>query len=162
MQADLGLLCALIIAAVWTVMTRSLLRAAIGLALVSVILSILMFSLNSPLAAVFELSVCAGLIPVLFISAISLTEPLTPREKEEQSRKKMARFWFLPFLIVILAVVLSLVKMKTFIELPVPETIKDARTMLWNLRPLDLLGQVMILLAGAFGIVVLFKEKPKK
>ena len=162
MQVDMGLLCALIIAAVWTVMTRSLLRAAIGLALASVILSILMFNLNSVLAAVFELSVCAGLIPVLFISAISLTEPLTPREKEEQSRKKISRFWFLPFLIVTLAAVLSMVKVKTFIALPPLETVKDARIVLWNLRPLDLIGQMMILLSGAFGIVVLFKEKLKK
>ena len=162
MQADLGLLCALIIAAVWTVMTRSLLRAAIGLAQVIVILSILMFSLNSVLAAVFELSVCAGLIPVLFISAISLTEPLTPREKEEQSRKKMSRFWFLPFLIVTVAAVLSMVKVRTFVASPPLETVKDARIVLWNLRPLDLIGQMMILLSGAFGIVVLFKEKLKK
>jgi ethanolamine transporter EutH len=29
---------------------------------------------------------------------------------------------------------------------------------LWKLRHLDLLGQIAILLAGAFGVVTLFKE----
>jgi ethanolamine transporter EutH len=30
---------------------------------------------------------------------------------------------------------------------------------LWYLRRLDLLGQIVILLAGAFGVVMLFKER---
>jgi len=33
------------------------------------------------------------------------------------------------------------------------------REMLWNNRPLDLIGQMMIILAGAFGVLVLTKER---
>ncbi|MDD5730401.1 MAG: hypothetical protein PHN57_04670, partial [Candidatus Omnitrophica bacterium] len=55
------LLIAMVLAALWAVMATRLLRAAIALALTSVILTVIMFRLNSPLAAVFELSVCAGL-----------------------------------------------------------------------------------------------------
>ena len=77
---DIFILILLIVAALGTVMTRSLLRSAMGLALTSAILTVFMFRLGAPLAGVFELSVCTGLISVLFISTISLTEPLTPEQ----------------------------------------------------------------------------------
>jgi len=88
-QINTVLLFILITAALWTVMTRSLLRSAIGLALTSVILTIIMFRLNSHFAAVFELSVCAGLISVLFVSTISLTHPLTKQQVMQHSIQKL-------------------------------------------------------------------------
>jgi NADH-quinone oxidoreductase subunit J len=143
-------------------MTRSILRSAIGLALTSVILTIIMFRLNSPLAAVFELSVCAGLISVLFVSTISITQPYTTEEILKRMKEMFARFKFLPLIIIVSAIILTFVNIKPAINLPRPEIEKDARVMLWNLRNLDLLGQVLILLSGVFGIVILFKEKLKK
>ena len=153
---------ALVLAALWTVMTRSLLRSAIGLALTSAILTIVMFRLNSPLAAVFELSVCSGLISVLFVSVISLTHPLTKQEVIRHMRERMSRFWLLPFLVIALAIVLSLLNIKPDIQLPGPETVKDVRVVMWNLRQIDVMGQVIILLTGVFGVVILFKERIKK
>ncbi|MCX5714157.1 MAG: NADH-quinone oxidoreductase subunit J [Candidatus Omnitrophica bacterium] len=152
----------LVAACLWTVMTRSLLRSAIGLALSSVILSIVMFRFNSPLAAVFELSVCAGLISVLFVSTISLTHPLTKQEVLQHMRERLARFWFLPLLVIILGIILSLVKLSPAIRLPAEESVKDVRVVLWDLRQIDILGQVIVLLTGVFGVVILFKERLKK
>jgi len=63
--------------ALWAVMTRLLMRAVIGLAGASVCVSILMFSLGASLAAVFELSVCAGLISVVFVSTVAMPQPAT-------------------------------------------------------------------------------------
>ena len=60
-------------AGLWTVMTRSLLKAALGLAVTSALIAVILFRLDSPLAAVIELSVCAGLITAVFVSAISLS-----------------------------------------------------------------------------------------
>ena len=54
------LLIATTIAALWTVIGRSLLKATIGLAVTSTLISVIIFRLNSPLAAVFELSVWIG------------------------------------------------------------------------------------------------------
>jgi len=161
-QINTVLLFVLILSALWTVMTRSLLRSAIGLALTSVVLTIIMFRLNSPLAAVFELSVCAGLISVLFVSTISLTHPLTKQEIMQHMRERLARFWFLPLIIVVIGITLSFVQVKPSIRLPPPETVKDVRQIIWNFRQVDLLGQVIILLTGAFGVLILFKEKEKK
>lgn len=162
MQINLVLLFILLAAGLWTVMTRSLLRAAIGLAFTSVILTIIMFRLNARLAAMFELSVCAGLIPVLFISVISLTQPLTKQEILQHMKQRLARFWFLPLLLVVIGIALILMRINPITKLPAAETVKDARNVIWNLRQLDLLGQVIILLTGAFAVVILFKERVKK
>lgn len=66
------LLFLLVAAAAWAVVTRDLLRSAIALACASIVLTIIFFQLKAPLAGAFELSVAAGLITVLFVSAISL------------------------------------------------------------------------------------------
>jgi NADH-quinone oxidoreductase subunit J len=159
---NIALLLALLAAALWTVMTRSLLRSAIFLALTSIILTVLMFRLNSPLAAVFELSVCAGLISVLFVSAISLTQPMSQEDVMKHMRERMVRFWFLPALLIVVAVALSLLARKPILQVASPETVKDVRLVMWHLRPLDIIGQIIILLTGAFGVVVFFKERAKK
>ena len=76
----------LLLAGVWAVMTLNLLKSAIGLAVTSAILSLLLFLMDAPLAGVFELSVCAGLITVVFISVISLTKPLTSAESSKRMK----------------------------------------------------------------------------
>jgi NADH-quinone oxidoreductase subunit J len=142
-------------------MTRSLLRSAIGLALTSAILTIVMFRMGAPLAGVFELSVCAGLIPVLFISVISLTQPLTYKEIVEHMKVRLKRFWALPLIVIILGIAFVFVNAKFKVNAPLAANQIDARSLLWHLRQFDLLGQIIILFSGVFGVVVLFKERKK-
>jgi len=162
LQLNIFILICLLAASVWTVMTRSLLRSAIGLALVSAILTILMFNLNSPIAGVFELSVCAGLISVLFISTISLMEALTMKEVIDRMKERLRRFWLLPFIVISAGIMLSLFSLKFNLSLPLPEAQMDVRFVLWHARQLDVFAQVVILLAGVFGVVVLFAERKKE
>lgn len=158
---DIILLILLVSLAVATVMIRSLLRAAIALALASAVLSMIIFRLGSPLAAVFELSVCTGLISVLFISTISLTEPRTAEEKIQHKKTRLKKFWYLPFIVIALGIILSQLNKGITFPLPTPEPESDARLALWHLRSLDVLGQAIILLVGVFGVVILFKERKK-
>ena len=58
------------------VLLKNLLRAAIALGVGSAALATILFLLEAPYAGGFELSVGAGLISVLFIIAISLTESM--------------------------------------------------------------------------------------
>lgn len=58
------------------VMVKNMLRAAVAVGASSVALAALFFLLGAPYAGAFELSVGAGLISVLFIVAISLTESI--------------------------------------------------------------------------------------
>ncbi|MHB9154602.1 MAG: NADH-quinone oxidoreductase subunit J [Endomicrobiales bacterium] len=161
MTINLILLVLLTVAAVWAVVRGSLLRAAIALAVASILLSVLMFRLQAPLAAVFELSVCAGLITVIFMSAISMTKPLSPQEIVEVMKERARRYWYLPALMAAAAVALALAAIPAAVTAPAPAQATDVREVLWNLRQLDLLGQILILLVGVFGIVVLFKDSPK-
>lgn len=162
MNIDIFILISMIGLALWTVMTRSLLRAAIALAFTSAIIAILMFRLDAPLAAVFELSVCTGLVTVLFISTIGLTHPSVREETFEHMIERLRKFKYLPLIVVVSGIALSLITVKLTLQLPQPEIETNARVVMWNLRPLDIIGQVIILLGGVFGVVILFKEQVKK
>lgn len=151
----------MVLAGLWSVMTSLLLRAAIALALTSAILSILMFQMGAPLAGVFELSVCAGLISVVFISVISLTHRLPLKEFLARRRSRIFRFLYLPFILVAVGIALSFVHKPVNIVLPAAGAIGDVRIVMWNLRRLDLFGQIMILLAGVWGVLILFKGNEK-
>ena len=158
MTINIILIAGLVMAAVWTVMTTRLLRSVIGLAVTSVILTIIMFKLDSPLAAVFELSVCAGLISAIFISCIGLTQRLTEEQLAVRRKERLPKFWLLPIILVLVGVALYQLHIPIDFHLQAAPTENDVRNIIWNLRHLDLLGQIVILLAGAFGVVALFKD----
>ena len=80
--AYITLTVAILATAATAVLSKNMLRAAIALGLGSVALATLFFLLGAPYAGGFELSVGAGLISVLFIIAISLTESMRRRRRE--------------------------------------------------------------------------------
>ena len=64
---------AVIVFAIMAALLKDVLFAAISLAALSAVLAMIFYRLDSPYAAVIELSVCAGLITALFVTTISLT-----------------------------------------------------------------------------------------
>jgi NADH-quinone oxidoreductase subunit J len=152
----------LVLFALFTVMIKNLLKAVISLAAASASLTIIMFMLNAPLAAVFELSVCAGLITVIFISVISLTKPLTPEEEILEVRKRIIRYIYLPVIVIIVALLFLFIKPALNFSInSSPTNDINVQDVIWNKRPLDILGQIIIILAGVLGVVILFKESKK-
>ncbi len=151
----------MVLAALWASLTTILLRATIALALTSAMLAVVMYSLGATLAAVLELSVCAGLISVVFVSVISLTQRKPFKDIVLHRTSRLRRFWPLPLVLVAVGVALSFVHAPLQIAVPLPGGDGDVRTVLWNLRQLDLFGQILILLAGVFGVLVLFKKEGK-
>jgi NADH-quinone oxidoreductase subunit J len=156
---DIAALALLVLATLWSVLSARLLRAVIGLAAASVLVTVLLFRLDSPLAGVFELSVCAGLISAVFLGAITLTQPETDESLAQSAKDRIRRYWYLPPLLVLVGVAVAQKTLPTVP--PMPLSGDDVRQVLWTSRHLDLLGQVIILVAGAFGVVVLFKEAKK-
>lgn len=144
--------------ALWTVQT-TILRAAIGLAAVSVIVALLMAQMGAPLAAVFELSVCAGLITVVFASTVSMTRPLDPSAAARCKVRRARRFHPAFFAVAAVGVALWASGYALEVSAPPPPEAGTVREVLWGLRRLDLLGQLVILLVGVFGVLVLFKER---
>ena len=79
--AYIALTVALLTAAATAVLSKNMLQSAVALGIGSVVLATLFFLLGAPYAGGFELSVGAGLISVLFIIAISLTESMRRRRR---------------------------------------------------------------------------------
>jgi len=151
----------MLLSALWVVMATDILKSAIALAITRVFLSIVMFMLDSPLAAVFELSVCAGLITVVFISAISMIKPEGNDRAEDLALRKsrrMKKYLPLPLLLIVAAFLLWMVRFDLS-AFPAAETVQlKLSEIMWGERRIDLAGQAIMILVGVFGIVVLFKE----
>ena len=159
------LLLGLVASAMACLMIQNLLKASIALAVVSVILSVIMFLLDAPLAAVFELSVCSGLITVIFISAISMTRVRSKEELSARVRARRKRFIFLPMIIGALLVASLILLWPHFFSLPhgsAPVNAASGPDVFWNKRQADLLGEVIIILVGVYGVLIFFKESVKK
>lgn len=154
------LLALAVICAIFAVVRTRVIRAAIMLASLSIIVTLILFLLKTPLAAVFELSVCAGLITVIFISVISLTNPLTQDERSEARESMFKKFLLLPVIVIICAAAFFLLT-KNIGFVPVPADAGSAisdKAAMWDFRQIDLIGQIIIILAGVFGVAVLFKD----
>ncbi len=155
---DVLLVVALVLAALWTVITFRVLRSAIGLAITSGILAVIMFRLGSPLAAVFELSVCAGLIPVIFISTIGLTQRVEDQQVAVRKREKLQKYAALMVLVLLVTGLLMTLHLPNdFVPQMTGSVTDDPKEMMWNIRQVDLIGQIGVLAAGAFGVIVLVK-----
>ena len=150
-------LASLVVSAVATVMIRNLLGAAVTLALTSAILTVALFVMGAQLAAVMELSVCAGLVTAVFASAISLTRP---QEDEAPDKKWGPRFLPLPFLLLVLTAGILLLWPGMDVKI-LGGNFADAsaQQVLWDQRALDILGLALIILAGVLGVAVLFRER---
>ena len=150
-----------LITGVMAVMLRSMTKSAIALAVSSAMLGVIMYQLGSVWAALFEISVCSGLVTVIFISAISLSNVDKKEiEKVYEDRKRMS---FLPALLIISGVALVVVAISFKISLPVAspiaQTADKLREMLWNNRQVDIWGQIIVMLTGSIAVVVLFRER---
>ncbi len=66
------LLVLMVVGILLAVFMKDVLYSALSLGVASMILAILFFTMQSPYAGVFELSVGAGMVTILFVAAISL------------------------------------------------------------------------------------------
>ncbi len=158
MTIDVLILVGLIVAALVTVMTAQLMRCVIGLAVTSAMVSAVLFRMHAPLAAVFELSVGAGLIPAIFLSVIGMTKRLTPDALSARRKEKLRLYWALPLLVIVVGAVLTQIPLPSGPPVPAAQAAQGVKTIFWNVRHVDILGQILILLGGAFGVVILVKE----
>ena len=158
MIVQTALLVGLVLFSVLALLLKDLLRSAIALAVASLLLGIIFFRLGAPYAGVFEISVVAGLITVLFVLTIALT---TAGEEVRESRLANVVF---PLVFVAFIVVDALV-MKGLLG-QVPALASGAETgafgdVLWKGRTFDLVGQIAVIMAGVFSVLALFRKRDK-
>jgi len=156
------LLVLLMLFTLMVVISSRLLFAAISLAATSILVTILMFMLDSPLAAVFELSICAGLITVVIMTTINFVKPLTQKDLLKTRKRRFKKYVGLPIVLAIIGLLASITIKPIALKLPkiIQET--NVLNVLWDFRQTDLLGQSILLLIGVFGILVLFREGQNK
>ncbi|MGB9721234.1 MAG: NADH-quinone oxidoreductase subunit J [bacterium] len=153
-------LCGLVLFSILAVLLRDLLKAALSLMVASVFLAIIFFFMKAYYAGVFEISVVAGLITVLFVSTIGLTR--SDDFKESKIPVYIFPLFFIWFIIIDLLIMCALLgKMppltKWFFE---PDKFKFGEV-LWQKRTFDLIGQIGIIFAGVFSVLALFRKRNK-
>jgi len=153
-----ALLIGLVLFSVLAIALKDLLKSAIALAVSSLLLGIIFFRMNAPYAGVFEISVVAGLITVLFVLTIALTK------SGDEVRESRLVNWAFPAVFVVFLVIDALV-MKSLLG-RVPALASGAETgafgdVLWKGRTLDLVGQIAVILAGVFAVLALFRKRDK-
>jgi len=142
--------------AIFSVLARDLLKAAISLAVTSIFLGILFFRMGAPYAGVFEISIAAGLIMVLFISTIMLT---TNACEDPSSHAAKTVF---PLCMAIFVLADALMVRAFAGRLPAlhgEQEIQPFNEILWQVRTLDLVGQIALILAGVAAVLALFRTR---
>ena len=150
---------AMLIFAFFSVLSRHLINAAISLAAVSAACGVLMYVLGAHTAAIFEVSVCSGLVTVIFISAVSLSNG------DRQASAPEKRAHLLPVILIAIGAILVVVSLLTGFSLGTRGPVGSAASfdnVFWETRQADLFGQLVAIVAGASAIVVFFKESEKQ
>lgn len=152
----------LLIFCVMAVMSRSILKSAVFLAIASIMLGVIMYVLGAHWAAVFEISVCSGLVTVIFITAISLSKIKHDEIQKLYEHKK--RMSYLPAVLIIGGIILITAALSNNFSLPAAaaSASEDFRNVLWDTRQADILGQIIAILAGGIAVVVLFQNDEVK
>lgn len=151
----------MLIFGVMAVMLHSMTKSAIALAAASAALGIIMYEMGSLWSALIEVSVCSGLVTVIFISAISLSNMEKKElEKVYEDKKRMS---LLPVILIISGAVLVTAAMAFGVSLTKVDQAAgaagDLREILWNNRQADIWGQIIIMITGSAAVVVLFRER---
>jgi NADH:ubiquinone oxidoreductase subunit 6 (subunit J) len=160
MVLQIILLGGLVLFSILAILARDLIKSAISLALASLCLGIIFFRMNAPYAGVFEISVVAGLITVLFILTIALTKA-EGDVRESKAALLIFPLFFVAFLVLDILVMKSLMsKVPALAGTPEAAGLKFGEV-LWRQRTFDLVGQVLVILAGVFAVLALFRKRNK-
>jgi ethanolamine transporter EutH len=97
---------------------------------------------------------------VVLAVAVTLTRPDSP--EPETAPASIKRFSVLPLLLIFVGLMLLIVMIFTgFSLVPVTAssvTAEPFRDVFWGTRQADILAQIILILVGAFSVVILFKE----
>lgn len=137
-------------------MARRMLVAGLSLAAASVALTAALVEMGAPWAGLFELSVCSGLITVLFISTISIVRP-----GEDFTGEDRLRFYALPVFLGLFGLAFWLFSEPLTAAL-VPASARGTAPfgeVVWKLRFADITGQLCMFAAGVLAVKAFFKGK---
>ncbi len=129
-----------------------LLAAAVWLAGVSALVSILCYRLGAPQVAAIELSIGAGLVTVLFVFAISISG------EESIGEQPLVPAWLAGMLALIGAVLLGVFFLPV-IPAEAPSSSQPLAEVMWGQRTLDMYVQIVLIFSGVLGMLGLLSER---
>lgn len=146
------ILVGMLLCAVMAIRSQKLLISALWLAGASALVSLFMYLLGAPEIAVIELSVGAGLVTVLFVFAINIVGDESVQAKE-----------ILPQPVSWLLIILSIGLLTWFglsgkLPTGMPFDGSPLSADFWQGRTADVMLQIVIIFAGALGILGLLAE----
>lgn len=150
---DMLLVVGLVVSAFLAVYLDEAIYAVLSLAATNVILSVFYFSLDTPFAAVFQLTMGIGTVAVLFLTGQMLTAK-TSAPMSSQRRLLGLVIGVLLSVPAILAVGEEITAVG-LIGLPFSAA-------LWQLRVIDIIAQGLVILTVGLGITVVLKEKKRR
>lgn len=148
----------LVFFSILAVLLKDLLKAALSLMIASVFLAMLFFFMKAYYAGVFEISVVAGLITVLFVSTIGLTRG--DDFKESRLPSIIFPLFFVWFIIIDILIMGALISNYPLITYRPPES-GSFGEVFWQRRTFDILAQIGIIFAGVFSVLALFRKRDK-
>ncbi len=148
----LALVAVLLVFAVQAIRARGLVPSALWLAGVSALTAVLLYMFGARLVAVIELSVGAGLVTVLFVFAINIAGDDAIERKTVPPAGLIAAF-----------AALFMLLLGRFVwpaELPQPASVAEPSLyiVMWQVRGLDLMVQVVLIFSGVLGLLGLLAE----
>lgn len=150
------ILIGMLLCAVMAVRAQKLLTSALWLAGASALVAFWMYILGAPEIAVIELSVGAGLVTVLFVFAINIAGEGGSPAKEILPRVVS---WGL---VIVSIGLLAWFSLSGGFPAPAPLDGNLFKVDFWQNRAADVLLQIVIIFAGALGILGLLAENPSQ
>lgn len=141
-----------VLCALQAILTRRLIRAALWLAGVSALISLVLYQIGAHEAAVIELSVGAGLVTILFVFGISIAG-----EDAMDAPSVAPRFLSSGLALLLVALLVWFILPVEHLTPPQPDV--SFSTMLWERRGLDMLVQIGLIFAGVLGVLGLLADE---
>ena len=140
----------MIVSAVLAIYLKETIASVLSLSTLMLLLALLYFNLNAPLAAIFQLALGAGTAAIFLLAGDTLT---TKRDETTSTKTK--------FLVVIASAVLCVPMLVGTIETgSVIESMEISLSQtIWDLRAIDVLAQGIVVLTAAIGVILLLREE---
>lgn len=143
----------MIVSAVFAIYLKETVSSVLSLSTMMLLLALIYFNLNAPLAAIFQLALGAGTAAIFLLAGDTLT---TERNAKTSTKTKFLAI--IASAILCVPMIIGTIETDSFvqsIELSLSQT-------LWDLRAIDVLAQGLVVLTAAIGVIILLKEERRR
>ena len=143
----------MIISAVFAIYLKETIASVLSLSTLMLLLSLLYFNLNAPLAAIFQLALGAGTAAIFLLAGDTLTT-----KRDAKTSQKTQFFAIIASVVLCIPMLIGTVETDSFIQ-SMEISLSQA---IWDLRAVDVLAQGLVVLAASIGVIILLREERRR